>query len=301
MNRQDFETGLILGLVSPPVPHVVRPVPKGDILDNEWPIEWTMRGTADNKAYIQGIMNMRKISDAVYFDYAKAAVAVTAMPDSGGEVVFTTKNIGVTDWELGVLIYIQCTYNGTTYVLGLSVVEKPGTFGNVEFEKGTYYAFMDSSYQSIQFSDADVRFKMTAPLPIAYSYNGVILPALPEWDREKYPYVMISNNGYTDYEDYTHCLLVAHKTLPTTKNNIIQGDKHGVPDSTDYVYSSYDPTHYPDGWHSSENGYGACSSSNGGGGLAMVKLAHVIWANYDVVNTDGSIYLAKSDPKPVYE
>lgn len=139
------------------------------------------------------------------------------------------------------------------------------------------------------------------PVVYDYNYNGVILPALPEWDKEEYPYVMISNNGYTDYEDYTHCTLIAHKTLPTTKNNFILGDIHGVPDSTDYVYSTCDPKHYPDGWYSSENGYGACSSSNGGSGLATVRLAHVIWANYDVVNTNGSVYLAATDPIPVYE
>ncbi len=33
---------------------------------------------------------------------------------------------------------------------------------------------------------------------IGYSYNGIVLPALPEWDKETYPYASIFYNG-TDY------------------------------------------------------------------------------------------------------
>jgi hypothetical protein len=32
--------------------------------------------------------------------------------------------------------------------------------------------------------------------PIAYLYNGVQLPPLPEWDREKYPYAVIVADDY---------------------------------------------------------------------------------------------------------
>lgn len=304
IDRQDFETGLIISLVSPPLPHVVKKV---DRLDSEWPIEWTLRGTINNKAYIQGnMMAMRRISDAVDYDYEKAAVAVTVLPDSGGEAVFTTKNIGVTDWELGVLIYIQCTYNGSSYILGLSVVKEAGTAGMVEFDKGTYYAFMDSSFQNIQFSNADVRFEMTAPLPTAYSYNGVILPKLPEWDRESYPYAVMNwddKGGGT----YAVTLMVSSEPLTYRTPFILTGTggfaRIGdiqfyalVSDVRwwEWLYPNVDPSTTANTWaFSSEVHYDEVYEDASSG--------HE-WSNYDIVNqSTGEMYLTASKPEPVYE
>lgn len=283
MNRQDFETGLILSLVSPPVPHVVKKV---DRLDNEWPIEWTLRGTANNKEYTQSMMRLRRISDAVIYDYEKAAVAVTVLPDSGGEVVFTTRNIGATEWELGVLITIQCTYNGSSYFLVLLVAEKAGTSGIVEFDKGTYYAFMDGSYQSITFSNADVRFEMTAPLPTSYSYNGVILPALPEWKTDVYPYAVIYSSAVFGIVSDGYTLMVASAPLFASggSNNALKST-----DAVTYRRCSYDAE--------TETWKQLGDEVTG----TFDQTCVVRWANYNVLKSDGSVYLAASDPVPIYE
>lgn len=134
---------------------------------------------------------------------------------------------------------------------------------------------------------------------INYLYNGVQLPALPEWDRETYPYVVIDDQGGHYYGEPTQYLLVAYKTLPTTYSHVYGKDSHGVSGATDYVYSGYDSINRPENWYSSVNGYGACSPSSGGSGLAMRNLDTVIWANYDVLNADGTLYLAASEPVPV--
>ena len=291
IDRQDFETGLIISLVSPPLPHVVKKV---DRLDSEWPIEWTLRGTINNKAYIQGnMMAMRRISDAVDYDYEKAAVAVTVLPDSGGEAVFTTKNIGVTDWELGVLIYIQCTYNGSSYILGLSVVKEAGTAGMVEFDKGTYYAFMDSSFQNIQFSNADVRFEMTAPLPTAYSYNGVILPKLPEWDRERYPYAYIT---WQEPSDHPGVVLYFLHVCPEPL----------VLNNYGYATTGTDNVRYR--LCVDEDTANAIGAEVWGewerisiGSSTTVTGSNTVWTNTDLIKSDGSVVLAASEPVPAYE
>lgn len=258
----DFLTGLSISAACAALPvRKIYPTVE-DVLDNEWPIEWSLRSTANNKTYIQGNMSMRKISDAVDFDYAKAALTVTAIMDSGGEVVFTTKNIGVTEWELGVLIYIQCTYNGTTYVLGLSVVKKDGTFGNVEFEKGTYYAFMDSSYQSVMFSDADVRFEMAKPEPEKVKIFAVmvrrhatvakdmILGVSNRLDRG-FLYSAITYERVFIWENYSpikipNGAVYANIIVPSDMNHaVLIGENH--PTDARYVNRIYDGEYRTDG------------------------------------------------------
>ena len=307
IDRQDFETGLILGLASPPVPYVVRPVPKGDVLDNEWPIEWTSRGTADNKAYIQGdMMSMRRVSDAVDFDYENAAVVVTALPDSGGEVTFTTRNIGTSTWDLGVLIHIQCTYGGNTYWVILSVAERAGTFGSVEFDKGTYYAFLDNSMQNIQFSDADLQFKLTAPQLVGYMYNDVgPLPKLPEVEGCEFAGIVYSSAG-SETEGWklvglslsenpgirtkSGYFYVIHATGKVRYYQLV--NSNAIKD--EYVRKElgvHDNVTEAEVWTYCEE-YEYTEPGSVGGST---------WTNYDVMNEDGSTYMVGSEPVPVYE
>lgn len=112
-------------------------------------------------------------------------------------------------------------------------------------------------------------------LPIAYSYNGVILPALPEWDREMYPYAFIGHNFIM-----TPILYVASEIT------------HGYDDYDYWVaygvrIATYDGT--ANAWTESD---GAESYQN---------VSRIDWANFDVLNEDGSVYLSASEPIPVYE
>lgn len=111
--------------------------------------------------------------------------------------------------------------------------------------------------------------------PIAYSYNGVILPALPEWDREMYPYAFIGHNFIM-----TPILYVASEIT------------HGYDDYDYWVaygvrIATYDGT--ANAWTESD---GAESYQN---------VSRIDWANFDVLNEDGSVYLSASEPIPIYE
>ncbi len=106
--------------------------------------------------------------------------------------------------------------------------------------------------------------------PIGYSYNGVVLPELPEWDKETYPYAYILNedinvNGY---------VLVLCKTTKTTttdwRMNFIWASAYKVVDNA---------------WQSISGAFGGV----------------VVWSNTDVYASDNTLYLSASDPIPVYE
>lgn len=127
--------------------------------------------------------------------------------------------------------------------------------------------------------------------PVAYLYNGVRLPKLPEGDKygnpysEEYPYMVISkiNNKY--YFTAT--------TIPLfVRDNLLWNDNSesweqllwytdGVENS---LWKGGNNTIYPAGYVSQN-------------GLAPAPL----WSSYKVLNEDGSVYLAASDPIPVYE
>lgn len=104
--------------------------------------------------------------------------------------------------------------------------------------------------------------------PIAYSYNGVILPKLPEWDREAYPYAVIIPKNDTYY------LL-----LQDTKFNAVH-DWFITTLFVDFKFE-YDGTIWTD--------Y-----------TGSLGTATPIWSNEDIYQDD-MLRLAASEPIPVYE
>ena len=104
--------------------------------------------------------------------------------------------------------------------------------------------------------------------PVAYLYNGVRLPKLPEWDREMYPYAYITQNlSGTVYK------FVAKTTKPEASTDgkiTLSGLTFAVVDGAwAEVYSQ--------------------------------GIRKVIWTNNDLYHEDGTLYLDASDPIPVYE
>jgi hypothetical protein len=116
-----------------------------------------------------------------------------------------------------------------------------------------------------------------------YLYNGVELPALPEWDKVKYPYAYIVHDidGAGRYE-YVFCMEPKPVTvlLRTTAFS-------GTVSASD--------------WTSRYFGYENNAWVSGSGGI----IGSVIWSNTDVYYKDsiegvgGTLYLAASEPIPV--
>lgn len=119
--------------------------------------------------------------------------------------------------------------------------------------------------------------------PVAYLYNGVRLPKLPEWDKEMYPYAYISMKS----------------------------------DGTPYIFISSNPaSYYPNwGWAVTVGAWFAplvayanevpwVSAEDEGGvyiHLERYDTWKLVWCNTDVVTQTGSVFMAASEPIPVYE
>jgi hypothetical protein len=109
-------------------------------------------------------------------------------------------------------------------------------------------------------------------------YNGVELPSLPEWDKETYPYAVIQQLNSRWFK------LWVMKEKPYVSGNYL----HITSDSLTWDnYYAFDNT-YTDAWGS----LGAVST-------ASQTASSFIWSNADILNEDGTLYLAASDPIPV--
>lgn len=138
--------------------------------------------------------------------------------------------------------------------------------------------------------------------PVAYLYNGVRLPKLPEWDREKYPYAVI-----LIYESYLTKKYTAILYL-MKDNNVRQAvDTGGGGIYFEYMYYQVGDiqykVEYKDGEVVTEWGEPTVLTDSLSFDVAKIK-----WANSDIVlaldttsGEAGTLYLATSDPVPVYE
>ena len=118
--------------------------------------------------------------------------------------------------------------------------------------------------------------------PVAYLYNGVRLPALPEWDETKYPYAQIS--GW-----HVSGALLRVTTFPfKVKNGWFYTSANG----SQIAYKIVDNQ-----WEISEANCMAFSEEKQ---MQMAGM-NVEWANYNVLKENGEVYLVASDPIPVNE
>lgn len=122
--------------------------------------------------------------------------------------------------------------------------------------------------------------------PIAYLYNGVRLPALPEWDRERYPYAVISSPSVFGYLSNEYALTITSAPL------YVAGTIGSISlKSTDEVtYKNYSYDEETKTWKLALEATGTFTKSWG-----------VRWVNYDILEDDGSVHKVASEPVPVYE
>ena len=116
--------------------------------------------------------------------------------------------------------------------------------------------------------------------PVAYLYNGVRLPKLPEWeyDESVYKYLMIRK----------------HKTLETVHWIVGSEKPIYVKSGIAYVEANRMLIRHASPnteWYAPTVGHDA----------SEYDAAKLVWANHDILNSDGSVYLAASEPVPVYE
>lgn len=135
--------------------------------------------------------------------------------------------------------------------------------------------------------------------PIAYLYNGVQLPALPEWDKEAYPYAVIEYYGENSGGGATANLYVFD--IPAGKKTIQISSSYTatvIAASDGGTFNRMRAQLMSDGESVSSPAFGSVTNSN----RTTVSPSDVLWANYDVPNyEDGGMLLVASAPVPVYE
>lgn len=106
-----------------------------------------------------------------------------------------------------------------------------------------------------------------------YSYNGTVLPALPEWDKETYPYCAIGMWGTL------YCCSTTDGTdslkAPFLKFKFIDVGETFV---------------HPDKSH-----WGECETIETDDNISIL-----LWSNYEIYNPNGTIAITASKPVPVY-
>lgn len=120
--------------------------------------------------------------------------------------------------------------------------------------------------------------------PIAYLYNGVRLPKLPEWDREKYPYAVITYMAIT--AQYKLSVFSECEHYKNSAGKLLVGSQSASQEElSGYYAASLSDTE----WHYADTPTRSAFAND------------VKWANFDIQNEDGSIRLPASEPIPVYE
>lgn len=123
-----------------------------------------------------------------------------------------------------------------------------------------------------------------------YSYNGVVLPKLPEWDKTAYPYAILYHPGFLSiYDETKNVLMVSDSTFifngsQYRPNGDYKTGKSEIEIDAESTWSDFTYHEYND----ADGGF-------------YKSVAKVYWSNHDILNDDGTIHLSASDPVPVYE
>ena len=121
--------------------------------------------------------------------------------------------------------------------------------------------------------------------PVAYSYNRTVLPALPEWDEEAYPYAFISNEIFDS--------VIFHALAYEPYNN-------GIAPSEGTICNPYDESIplVQSFLNEDSNSWDELTTGNLG---PSGQISEPFWSNFNVKYENGSVQLYASDPIPVYE
>lgn len=121
-----------------------------------------------------------------------------------------------------------------------------------------------------------------------YSYNGVVLPKLPEWDKTAYPYAYLNHGQMFNGTKYIMFRVISKPFVVATNSS---GTKIWSAEDAQWVSFSCD---------SGETAWSAGSEASGTPN-GNENNSPVFWCNDDMKYADGTVYLPSSDPVPVYE
>lgn len=176
----------------------------------------------------------------------------------------------------------------------------PATTDEPDTEEPTW-TFNKTSYLLGRLFGRRIKAQRKPKKPTAYLYNGVRLPALPEWDRGSYPYAVIAKNDYTAYLYLSTCPMKYHYYTNYIAHLVSTDDGYAM------LYKGMEDGEVFDSWNRAEIvESGSAFTSPFTAGYHAMQLNgpsyECLWANYDVIdNEDGTLRVAASEPVPVYE
>ena len=177
------------------------------------------------------------------------------------------------DWEGTPWVEEELSGYGTSVT---SSMNQSGIWANYDvtnFDDGSLYQVATDPV--VTYENADVTIN-------GVGYVGAVLPKLPSWDKEQYPYAYISKSVTSGY--YLRCFAVA-MVLNASGSSMTTPTEEGVAHCSFYA-------------NSSASTWSTLDPSVWAGGNTF-KLP--IWANTDIFHADGTLYLSASEPVPVYE
>jgi hypothetical protein len=113
-----------------------------------------------------------------------------------------------------------------------------------------------------------------------------VLPALPEWDKETYPYAVITGSYVSYFGEILYSL-----DLTQTPCTYDEETGYIITEKREYFLSS--TFRWAKGKWSNVERYKMASD--------WAKRDDFVWTNHDIVNADGSVHYLASNPVPVYE
>ena len=106
-----------------------------------------------------------------------------------------------------------------------------------------------------------------------YLYNGAELPVLPEWDKQTYPYAVIAK------------ATGSHRYLfMCVERPYYDGSKVQLGSSV--LFSNFYAKGTGEVWSEPKE-------------TTITEYSGIFWTNTDILNSDGTIYLATSEPIPI--
>ena len=195
---------------------------------------------------------------------------------------------------------VRCTVDGVTetYVAdGNSLGATIGSVAAVLAGEGDYYftdmsAGLGSGVGNVaqcgfrNDGTHHIKVEVNRVILSEWNYNGTILGELPaNWDRETYPYAVIMKY---DEKRYIFRAYSAPLDAITPDTN---GYTHKPPTGTVYFETNCYHLNLL-WWNRDEAKTGKTNAISSG----KVKCDTIVWANFDILNLDGSMYLGASEP-----
>lgn len=276
-----------------------RVIVETDVLIDSLPIQWNSAEVTNNTKVTFGGVPFVRISNLYALDEEDVQTHGGTLVVNIGGVTITSPLMGVTAYDT---VFLAMYNVDGEDIYALSIGADNVTFNGTTFpKKGVYVPDVYTIY-----GEAECEFK--SGIEDAHSYNGTILPGLPEWDKTAYPYAMIALTSGSATNGYIYQLCVCSNPFTMASSDL--GDLPYLPNGGTFkfcgVYSGnvsedmmnlmqngygYTPQFITDGWSE----FSAAKSQTNPATLLMVP----IWVNTDLAFPDGTVHIEASEPIPI--